>query len=152
MAKPIPDGMHSVTPQLTVEGAADAIEFYKEAFDAVEIDRAPDPSGKKVWHASIRIGNSVIFVNDAFPEMGGVPAKCSLWIYGDNVDAAFKRAIDAGAHVKMPLADMFWGDRMGSVVDRWGNQWTLAQHTKDLSPAELARASEEASKQWRAKK
>ena len=152
MAKPIPDGMHSVTPQLTVEGAADAIEFYKEAFDAVEIDRAPDPSGKKVWHASIRIGNSVVFVNDAFPEMGGAPAKVSLWLYGDNVDAAFKRAIDAGAHVKMPLSDMFWGDRMGSVVDRWGNQWTLAQHTKDLSPAELAHASEEASKQWRAKK
>jgi PhnB protein len=152
MAKPIPDGMHSLTPQLTVDGAADAIEFYKEAFDAVELDRAPDPSGKKVWHASLRIGNSVVFVNDAFPEMGGGAITSSLWLYGDNVDAAFKRAIDAGAHVKMPLADMFWGDRVGSVVDRWGNQWTLAQRVKDMAPADMERASEEAAKKWRAKK
>ncbi len=144
MTQAIPEGQHSVTPQLTVDGAADAIAFYKKAFGAEEIQRAPDPSGKKIWHAAIRIGNSTIFINDAFPEMGAAPLVSSLWIYTAGVDAAFKRAVDAGAQVKMPLADMFWGDRMGSLVDRWGNRWTLAQHTKDLSPEEMRGASAEA--------
>jgi len=149
MAKAIPEGLHSVTPSLTIDGAADAIEFYKKAFGAVEIDRAPDPSGKKIWHAQIRIGNSAVFVNDAFPDMGSTAGTASLWIYTDDVDAAFKRAVDAGAQVKMPLADMFWGDRMGSLVDRWGNRWTLAQRVRDMTPAEAKRASEEAAAQWR---
>ena len=149
MTKAIPDGLHSVTPQLTVDGAAEAIAFYKKAFGAEETQRAPDPSGKKIWHATIRIGNSTIFINDAFPEMGAGPVPSSLWIYTDGVDAAFKRAVDAGAQVKMPLAEMFWGDRMGSLVDRWGNRWTLAQHTKDLSPEEMSRASEEAAAEWK---
>ena len=149
MTQAIPEGLHSVTPQLTVEGAADAIAFYKKAFGAEEIQRAPDPSGKKIWHATIRIGNSSIFINDAFPDMGAVPLVSSLWIYTDAVDAAFKRAVEAGAQVKMPLADMFWGDRMGSLLDRWGNRWTLAQHTKVMSPEEMRLASEEAAAQWR---
>jgi uncharacterized glyoxalase superfamily protein PhnB len=149
MAKPIPQGLHSVTPQLTMDGCMDAIEFYKKAFGAVLVDSAPDPSGKKVWHAQIRIGDSAIFLNDAFPEMGSTPSTTSLWIYSENVDGAFKRAVDAGAQVRMPIADMFWGDRMGAVVDRWGNRWTLAQHMKDLSPEEMKRASEEAAAQWR---
>jgi PhnB protein len=149
MTKAIPDGLHSVTPQLTIDGAADAIAFYKKAFGAEEIQRAPDPSGKKIWHAQIRIGNSSIFVNDAFPEMGSLAAPSSLWIYTDGVDAAFKRAVDAGAQVKMPPADMFWGDRMGSLVDRWGIRWTLAQHKKDMSPEEMSRASEEAAAEWK---
>jgi PhnB protein len=112
---------------MTIDGCAAAIDLYKKAFGAVEIDRAPDPSGKKVWHAHIKIGDSAVFVNDVFPEMGGAPNHSSLWIYTDNVDAAFKRAVDAGLEVKMPLTDMFWGDRMGSLKDRWGNSWTLAQ-------------------------
>jgi PhnB protein len=148
MAKSIPEGLHTVTPAMTIDGCADAIEFYKKALGAVEVDRAPDPSGKKIWHAQIRIGDSSIFVNDAFPEMGSVPSASSLWIYSDDVDAAFKRAVDAGAQVKMPLADMFWGDRMGSVVDRWGNRWTFAKHVKDLSPDEMKRATEEATASW----
>jgi uncharacterized glyoxalase superfamily protein PhnB len=149
MARAIPEGLHSVTPSLTIDGCAEAIEFYKKAFGAVEVQRAPDPSGKKIWHAQIRIGDSAVFLSDAFPEMGSTPGSGSLWIYTDNVDAAFQRAVDAGAQVRMPLADMFWGDRMGSLVDRWGNRWTLAQHAKDLSPEEMKRASEQAAAEWR---
>ncbi len=149
MTKAIPEGLRSVTPALTIDGCAEAIEFYKKALGAVEVDRAPDPSGKKVWHARIRIGDSAVFVNDAFPEMGASAAPASLWIYSNDVDAAFKRAVDAGAEVKMPLADMFWGDRMGSVVDRWGNRWTFAQRVKDLTAGEMKHASEEASAAWK---
>jgi uncharacterized glyoxalase superfamily protein PhnB len=139
--------MHTVTPQLNVEGAAQAIDFYKKAFGAEELSRAPDPSGKKVWHASLRIGNSVLFVNDTMPEMGAGPSQSSLWIYLDNVDAAFKRAVDAGCKVTMPVADMFWGDRLGQVSDRWGIKWSIATHVKDLTPEEMKRAEAEFIKQ-----
>jgi uncharacterized glyoxalase superfamily protein PhnB len=142
MTKPVPEGLHTVTAQLNVEGAADAIEFYKKAFGAVEVMRAPDPSGKKIWHAHIRIGDSAIFINDTFPDMGGGANKTSLWIYTDKVDAAYKRAVDAGCTVRMALADMFWGDRMGSLTDKWGNDWTIAQHMKDLSPEEMKKAQD----------
>jgi PhnB protein len=152
MTKAIPEGLHSVTPAMTIDGCAEAIEFYKKAFGAVEIERAPDPSGKKIWHAQIRIGNSAIFVNDVFPEMGSVAGSASLWIYSGDVDAAFKRAVDAGVEVKMPLADMFWGDRMASVVDRWGNRWTLAQRTRDMTPDEMKRATEEGAAEWNKRK
>jgi PhnB protein len=148
MARAIPEGLRTVTPAMTIDGCAEAIEFYKKAFGAVEVSRAIDPSGKKVWHAQIRIGDSAIFVNDAFPEMGPVPGPVSLWVYTDGIDAAFKRAVDAGAEVKMPLADMFWGDRMGAVVDRWGHRWNLAQHVKDMTPDEMKRAGEAAAAEW----
>ena len=138
----IPDGMHSVTANLTVDGAAEAIAFYARAFGAEEVTRAMDPSGKKVWHAMLRIGDSIIFVNDAAPEMGAVPMPTKLWIYGDGVDAAFKRATDAGGRAGMPPTDMFWGDRMGQVTDRWGNIWMLAQHIRDLNPAEMKKAED----------
>jgi PhnB protein len=152
MARAIPEGLRTVTPAMTIDGCAEAIEFYKKAFGAVEEMRAIDPSGKKVWHAQIRIGDSAIFVNDAFPEMGPVPGPASLWIYTDDVDAAFKRAVDAGAEVKMALADMFWGDRLATVVDRWGHRWNLAQHTKDLTPDEMKRAGEAEAAKGRDKK
>jgi len=148
MVKPIPEGIRSVTPALTIDGCAGAIEFYKKAFGAVVVDHAPDPSGKKVWHAQIRIGDSAIFLSDAFPEMGSAAAPASLWIYSDNADAAFRCAVEAGAEVRMPIADMFWGDRMGAVVDRWGIRWTLAQHIKDLSTKEIHEASEQAAREW----
>jgi len=138
----IPEGMHSVTPQLTLKGCSEAIDFYKKAFGAEEISRAIDPSGTKVWHASLRIGDSIIFCNDDFPEMGGSPHGSQLWIYGEDVDARFKRAVDAGAKVVMPLADMFWGDRMGVLADRWGNQWSLSQRTKEMTPGEVKKAGE----------
>lgn len=143
MVKPIPEGMHSLTPQLTLEGAAEAIEFFKKAFGAEEINRSPDPSGKKVWHSQLKIGDSMFFVNDVFPEMDSKTQTASVWIYTQGVDAAFKRATDAGAKVKMPLADMFWGDRMGTVVDRWGNSWSISERKKDMTREEMMKAGQE---------
>ncbi|MFI5414050.1 MAG: VOC family protein [Candidatus Lutacidiplasmatales archaeon] len=140
--KAVPEGLHTVTAALAVDGASEAIAFYKRAFGAEEVMRAPDPSGKKIWHASIRIGDSQIFVNDIFPDMPGGANKAKLWIYAENVDALFKRATEAGATVRMPLADMFWGDRVGTVVDRWGNEWSLAQHIKDMTPDEMKKAQD----------
>jgi PhnB protein len=137
MVKAIPEGLSTITPSLAVDGAADAIEFYKKAFAAEEVMRALDPSGQKVWHADMRIGSSRFFINDVFPDMGASPSKSSLWLYVENVDAAYKRAVDAGCKVAMPLGDMFWGDRVGTLVDRWGIQWTLAQHIKDMTPVEM---------------
>jgi PhnB protein len=143
MVKPVPEGMHSLTPQLTVEGAGEAIEFYKKAFGAVELDRAPDPSGQKIWHAAVKIGDSIFYINDVFPEMGGKAQTATLWFYTPGVDAAFKRAADAGATVTMPIDDMFWGDRVGMVTDRWGNNWSLAERKKDLTREEMKKAGEE---------
>jgi uncharacterized glyoxalase superfamily protein PhnB len=141
--KAIPEGMHTVTPVLTLDGASQAIEFYKKAFGAQEITRAMDPTGKKVWHAALRIGDSNIFLSDAMPEMGGGRAQPSrLWLYVDNVDAAFKRATEAGAKPLTPPSDMFWGDRFGNVADAWGNEWEIAQHVKDLSPTEMKKAQD----------
>jgi PhnB protein len=142
MAKAVPDGMHTITPQLTIDGCDKAIEWYKKAFGAELIARAPDPSGKKVWHAMMRIGSSMFFVNDTFPEMGGSASTASLWIYTDGVDQAWKRAVDAGGKVMMPMADMFWGDRMGTLSDPFGNRWNLSQHMKDLTPAEMQKAQD----------
>ena len=138
----IPEGLHAVTPQLTIDGASEAIAFYKKAFGAEEIARALDPSGKKIWHAEISLGDSRLYVNDAFPEMDGAANKTRLWFYSENVDTLFKRATEAGAKIKMPLGDMFWGDRLGAVVDPWGNEWTLAQRVKDMTPEEMKQAQD----------
>jgi uncharacterized glyoxalase superfamily protein PhnB len=142
MTKPIPEGLHTLTPQLTVDGAAEAIEFYKKAFGAEERSRAPDPSGKKVWHAELRIGTSAFFINDAFPDMGGGAHPTALWLYSADADALFKRASDAGAKVLMPMMDMFWGDRTGTVQDKWGNKWTIGKRVKDMTPEEMKKAGE----------
>ncbi len=138
----VPEGLHTITPALTIDGARDAIEFYEKAFGAEQVMCAKDPSGTKIWHAAIQVGTSQVFVNDAFPEMGALANKTRLYLYTENVDAAWKRATDAGMTVKMPLADQFWGDRLGMLVDRWGNEWTLAQHVKDMSPSELEAAQD----------
>jgi PhnB protein len=140
--KAIPEGLHTVTAALTMNGAAEAIEFYKRAFGATEVNRALDPTGKKVWHAHLSIGDSALFINDASPEMGSLPLPSKLWIYSEGVDAAFKRATAAGAKSVMEPADMFWGDRMSQVTDPWGNQWFLAQHIQDLTPAEMKKAQD----------
>ncbi len=140
--KSVPEGIRSVTPALRVKDCSAAIAFWKKAFGAEEISRAADPSGKKVWHAALRIGDSVIYCNDEFPEMGGLAQPAELWLYGDDVDGRFKRAVDAGGKPAMPVADMFWGDRMGKVVDAWGIGWNLAQRTKELTPAEMKAASD----------
>ncbi len=135
---PIPEGLRTLTPQLTLDGATAAIELYKKAFGAEVLDTAMDPSGKKVWHSSVRFGDSVLFINDPFPEMGGHPAQSAdLWLYGKDVDAAFKRAVDAGLKVEQPLTDQFWGDRTGTLSDRFGVRWTVGQRMKNVSPDEL---------------
>jgi len=140
--RPVPEGFHTITANFSVDGAHDAIAFYKKAFGAEEIAIAPDPSGKKVWHGDIKIGDSHLFVADANPDMN--PArKNSVWMYVDNVDAWFKRATEAGAQVKMPPMDMFWGDRFASVVDKWGNEFNLATHIKDLTREEMKKAEQE---------
>jgi uncharacterized glyoxalase superfamily protein PhnB len=138
--KAIPEGYRTITPQLSIDGAAKAIEFYTKAFGAEVKDRAIDPSGQKVWHASLKIGDSMIFVNDVFPDMGGVESTSSIWLYVSDCDGAFKRAVDAGAKATMPPADMFWGDRMGQVVDPFGQKWTIATHVKDMTPEQIKEA------------
>ena len=147
-AQPIPKGYHTVTPSIFVAGAAKAIEFYKKAFGAQEVMRFPGPDGKTIMHAEIRVGDSNIMLGDEMPEqgargpktIGGTPV--SFFIYGDNVDAAWKRAVDAGAKPIMPLADQFWGDRTGCLEDPFGHHWWLAQHVQDLTPEELQQAAD----------
>lgn len=143
MAKAVPEGLRTITPQFSVDGCDQAIEWYQKALGAELVMKAPDPSGKKVWHAQMSIGDSSFFLNDLFPEMsGGAQQTASLWIYGDNIDQKWKRAIDAGGKAMMPMADMFWGDRMGTLVDPFGIRWTLAQHLKDLTQDEMMKAQE----------
>jgi PhnB protein len=139
---PIPNGYHSITAQLSLDGAAAAIEFYKKAFGAEVVDSAPDPSGKKIWHAALRIGDSMLFVNDIFPEMGGSLSNTGLWLYVPDVDASYKRAVDAGAKGTNPPNDMFWGDRMAHVVDPFGQKWAMATRVKEMSPAETKAAAD----------
>ena len=144
---PIPKGYYSVTPSLVVSGAAKAIEFYQRAFGAREISRFVGPDGS-IMHAVVQIGNSMVMLGDEMEGPGGRSPKTlggtpvSLFIYQGNVDAAWKRAVDAGAKVTMPLADQFWGDRGGTVEDPSGHQWWLVQHVKDLSEEELKEAAE----------
>src|SRR5947199_637611 len=140
--KSIPEGYHSVTPYLIVRGGADAIEFYKKAFGAVELFRFPSPDGK-VGHAEIKIGDSPIMMADEYPEMGykGPQSICGspvrLMIYVEAVDSVFKQAGGAGATVKEALQDKFYGDRMGTVVDPFGHVWHLATHKEDVSMEEM---------------
>jgi PhnB protein len=139
---PTPKGYHSITAQLSLEGAAAAIEFYKKAFGAEVVDQAADPSGTKIWHAALRIGDSMLFVNDIFPEMGGSLSNTGLWLYVTDVDASYKRAVDAGAKGTNPPTDMFWGDRMAHVVDPFGQKWALATRVKDMTPEETKQAAD----------
>jgi PhnB protein len=150
--KAIPDGFHTLTPHITVRDAKGAIEFYKKALGAQVLHVSYTPDGR-VMHASLKIGDSVVMLNDAFPEWGGAPAPNSevngvtIHVYVENVDALFNQAVAAGSAVKMPLADQFWGDRYGTVIDPYGFKWSLATHVKDVSPAEMEKAQAEMSKQ-----
>jgi PhnB protein len=148
MPRAVPEGFHTVTPALTIRGCAEAISLYQKAFGARELTRAPDPSGKLIWHATIQIGDSIIMLNDEFPQMGGRATPSSLWLYLEGVDAAFDRAVSAGLKIEQPLADMFWGDRFGGLIDRFGIRWSLAQHIKDLTPEEMKKAQDEAARAW----
>jgi len=146
-AQAIPKGLHTVTPSIVVAGAAKAIDFYKKALGAEEIMRFAGPDGK-IMHAEIRIGDSVIMLGDEMPDQGAKGPKAyggtsvSFFVYGENVDAAWKRAVDAGAKPVMPLADQFWGDRTGCIEDPFGHNWWLAQHIQDLTPEEIQKGSE----------
>ncbi|QDU18352.1 VOC family protein [Urbifossiella limnaea] len=140
--KPIPDGYHSVTPYMTIRGAAKAIDFYKAAFGAVEVLRMPMPDGS-VAHAEIKIGDSVIMMGEEKPEWGNKSPETlggtasGLMIYVPDCDAVFAAALAHGATVMKPLADQFYGDRSGSVIDPFGHTWTVATHVEDVEPAEM---------------
>jgi len=139
---PIPEDMHTVTPHLVIDGAAQAIEFYKKAFNAVESARIPGQDGKLI-HAAVRIGDSTVMLVDEFPDFGSVGPKklkgtpVTLHIYVPDTDATYAQAIAAGATEKMPPADMFWGDRYAQVTDPFGHQWSIATHVKDMTPEEM---------------
>jgi uncharacterized glyoxalase superfamily protein PhnB len=136
--KSIPDGSHSVTPHLICAGAADAIEFYKKVFDAVEVMRMPGTQGR-LMHACVRIGDSNVMLVDEMPEWGALSPKAlkgspvTIHLYVENVDASIARAVAAGATVAMPAADMFWGDRYGKIIDPFGHHWSLATHIRDVT-------------------
>jgi PhnB protein len=139
-AKPVPDGYHTITPQLTLDNAAGTIEWYKKVLGAEEIGRHLGPDGK-VMHAELKIGNSRLIVHDVMPgssgprALGGSPA--SLWVYVENCDELFRRAVAAGAEVQVPLDDQFWGDRGGAIADPEGYTWWLSTRKEDLTDAEL---------------
>jgi PhnB protein len=144
MAKPIPDGYHSITPYLIVSGAAQALDFYARAFGAKERMRLSSPDGK-VGHAEIEIGDSVVMLADEFPQMGarspqsigGSPV--GICLYVTDVDAVFKQALAAGAKEVRPVQDQFYGDRSGTLLDPFGHQWTIATHIEDVPPEEIGR-------------
>ena len=151
----VPAGHHSVTPQLTLDDAVRAIDWYKKAFGAEEVSRATGPDGK-IMHAELKIGDSRIMLNDAMmggkgpKALGGSPA--SLWIYVENCDALFNRAIAAGAQVAHgamgQLQDQFWGDRSGTFTDPHGYVWTIATHKEDLTREEMKQRQEAFMKQF----
>jgi len=145
--KPIPDGYHTVTPHLVLDDAAKAIDFYEQAFGAEEVMRLPGPGGKIV-HAEIRVGDSRIMLSDEMPPMPGQPGiyqspktarlcTAALFLYVQDADAAFARAVKAGCTTRMSLQDMFWGDRYGQVIDPFGHTWALATHKEDVPPDQM---------------
>jgi PhnB protein len=141
---PIPAGYHAVTPYLTVNDGARALELYKRAFGARETVRMPGPGGK-VMHAEFRIGDSIVMLSDEFPGVSSSKAPTtlggttgSLFLYVTDVDAAFMKAVDAGCTSIMPPTDMFWGDRFGKLRDPFGNEWSMATHKEDVPPAQMA--------------
>jgi PhnB protein len=147
---PVPAGYHTVTPYLTVNEGARALDFYARAFGARETERMSAPGGK-IMHAEFRIGDSVVMLSDEFPgtssskapsTLGGTTG--SLFLYVPDVDAAFRRAAEAGCKPLMPPTDMFWGDRFGRLEDPFGNQWGIATHKEDVSPAEMAKRAQAA--------
>lgn len=150
MAKPIPDGSHTLTPMIVFKDARKAIEFYKAAFGAVEREVFPSPDGKRIMHAAIVIGDSPVMMTDEHPQhpcksaltIGDSPI--SFYVYVKDVDAAYKRAVAGGAVSLMPVQDMFWGDRVGNVKDPFGHSWMFATHIQDLTPEQMRKGAEAA--------
>jgi PhnB protein len=145
--KRVPEGLHTVTPHLTVRDGVKLIEFYKQAFGAKEIRRRVAPDGKALLHAELQIGDLRIFLNDEFPEMGarsplatnGTPVQIHLYV--EDMDSRYERAQSAGAKVVMPLTDQFWGDRYGVIEDPSGHRWALASHVRDMTPEQMKQAA-----------
>ena len=149
--RPIPEGYHSVTPALTCRDTARAIDFYKNVFGATEVMRMPGPDGR-VMHAELKIGDSMIMLSDEFPGMSAAPNPSAvpssyLFIYTQDVDSLFNRAVQAGAKSTMPVANMFWGDRYGKFTDPFGHHWGVATHVEDVAPDEMKRRADEWTKQ-----
>jgi PhnB protein len=146
--RPIPEGYRSVTPYLTLDNAAAALDFYKRAFGAQETVRMSGPPGK-ISHAELKIGDSMIMVSDEFPQastrspksLGG--STVGVFLYVPDVDATFKQAVNAGAKSVMEPTNMFWGDRFSTLTDPFGHVWSLATHVEDVAPAEMERRSKE---------
>jgi PhnB protein len=146
--KPIPEGYHSITLSVTFKDSLKAIKFYKKAFGAKELDVFPSPDGKGTMHATMKIGDSIMMMGDERPDqncksaesLGSTPV--SFYIYVPNVDEVFQKAVDAGATITMPLDDMFWGDRCGSLKDSFGYTWMVATHTRDLNRDEVREGAE----------
>ena len=148
--KAIPEGFHSVTPSFTFKDSKKAIEFYKKAFGAKALDLFPSLDGKGVMHATVQIGNSIFMMGDEMPgsencsksaeTLGRSPI--SLYLYVSDADAAFKQAVSAGGIVVMPVDDMFWGDRAGTLKDPFGYTWMIATHKQDLTPDQMRKGAE----------
>ncbi len=142
---PIPSGYHSITPYLVIQGAAEAIDFYKKVFGATELMRMPNPKDGTIGHAELKIGDSVVMLADEHPQMGyrgpqtlgGTPV--SLLLYVADVDSVAKQAVAAGATELRPVADQFYGDRMGTFQDPFGHVWSIASHVEDVAPEEMAK-------------
>ncbi|HKE16704.1 MAG TPA: VOC family protein [Kofleriaceae bacterium] len=152
MAKPIPDGFHSITPHLVIRNCSEALSYYEKALGAEILARSPGPDGR-LWHASMRIGDSIIMMADDFSDMrpdgprspqslGGTSVIINL--YCPDVDALFERAVKAGAVAMMPPADMFWGDRYSQLRDPYGHTWAISTHKEDLTPEERAERGKQA--------
>jgi PhnB protein len=147
--KAMPEGFHTVTPHLVVRDAARAIEFYKSAFGAEEVCRLLSPDGK-IMHAEVKIGDSIIMLGNENPEMGCVSpltiggTSTTIHLYVPDADSAADRAVKVGATLKMPVAEMFWGDRYGVLEDPFGHKWSVATHVKDMTFEEVRKASEKA--------
>ncbi len=140
--KPIPDGYHTLSAYLTVRGAADAIEFYKKAFGAIELMRLNMPDGKMA-HGEFKIGDSIFMISDENPQCFSISPEVlkgspvTLHLYVADADVIFSDALKAGAKETMPLANQFWGDRMGALVDPFGHHWMIATHIEDVDPSEF---------------
>ena len=147
--RPVPEGFHTITPSLVVQNAAQAIDFYKRALGAEEVMRMATPDGK-IGHAELKIGDSIIFLSDEFPNMGTCKSPQTLGgctstlnLYVKDVDSLFQRAISAGGKTTMPVADMFWGDRYGTFTDPFGCAWGIGTHKADLSPQEIEKRAKD---------
>ena len=142
-ANPIPEGFHTITPHIIVKNGGKALDFYKNAFGAEEICRMPGPDGESIMHAEIKIGDSPLMLASEWVEQGAVSPETvggtpvTIHLYVNNVDAAMKKATDAGCKVTMPATDMFWGDRYGKLTDPFGHHWSIATHTEDLTPEQI---------------